>query len=355
MNNNKSDSLQSFNYLVCVRCFTFNHARYITDALNGFSIQETSFPFVCTIVDDASTDGEQDVISNYLQENFDLKDKNTCREKETDDYRLAFAQHKNNKNCFFAVLYLKYNHYSNFNIESRKFQYISEWHDNAKYSALCEGDDYWIDPLKLQKQVDFMETHPDYGMVYTAHRRYIQEAGRFVEGHNMCQNFNDLLFANKIATHTVMLRLSLWRDYNKEIGPIANQRQWKMGDTPLWLYVMAHSKAEYLPNITGVYRQLKNSASHFTSFEQDRDFWISHYDMSLFFAMRYNVPVRIQKKIAIDEVEYLLGMAQSYNTNLCFPFFKHLKENGIFSWQRYVSSKMRSYRLGRKLYSVFKS
>ncbi len=51
---------------VCVKCFTYNHASYIEDAMNGFTMQQTNFPFVCTIVDDASTDGEQDVIKKYL-------------------------------------------------------------------------------------------------------------------------------------------------------------------------------------------------------------------------------------------------------------------------------------------------
>lgn len=352
MNNNKSDSLQSSNYLVCVRCFTFNHAKYISDALNGFSIQKTSFPYVCTIVDDASTDGEQDVIRNYLQENFDLEDNDTVRNVETDDYRLLFARHKFNIHCCFAVFYLKRNHYSNPVIKSRKFKYISEWYDNAKYSALCEGDDYWTDPLKLQKQVDFMETHPDYGMIYTGHRRYIQKENRFVEGHNISQDFNGLLFDNKIATHTVMLRLSLWNDYIKEIEPIAKHRRWKMGDTPLWLYITAHSKTKYMPEIMGVYRQLENSASHFTSYKKDRDFWISHYDMSLFFAKKYNAPIELQQKIVLDEIEFLIGMARSYKENLHLPFYRLLKDNGLFTVKRYISCKMRSTTWGRRLYSL---
>ena len=59
-------------FKVCCRCFTFNHAKFITDTMNGFTMQQTSFPFVCTIVDDASTDGEQQVICKYLEEDFDL-------------------------------------------------------------------------------------------------------------------------------------------------------------------------------------------------------------------------------------------------------------------------------------------
>ena len=90
-------------FLVCVECATYNHAPYILDAMNGFCMQQTTFPFVCIILDDASTDGEQEVIKNYLQENFDLQDKNVTRNEETDDYILTFAQHKSNRNCFFAM------------------------------------------------------------------------------------------------------------------------------------------------------------------------------------------------------------------------------------------------------------
>ena len=70
-------------FIVCVRCITFNHANYIEDAMNGFTMQETNFPYVCTILDDASTDGEQEVIKKYLQEHFDLEDKSVVRNEET--------------------------------------------------------------------------------------------------------------------------------------------------------------------------------------------------------------------------------------------------------------------------------
>ena len=148
-------------FKICVRCTTYNQSSYIEDALNGFTMQETNFPYVCTILDDASTDGEQEVIKKYLQEHFDLDNRSVVRNEETDDYVLTFAQHKTNRNCYFAVLFLKYNHYS---IKKAKDQYIKEWLD-VKYIALCEGDDYWIDPYKLQKQVDYLESHPNCTMV----------------------------------------------------------------------------------------------------------------------------------------------------------------------------------------------
>jgi glycosyltransferase involved in cell wall biosynthesis len=129
--------------------------------MNGFTMQQTEFPYVCCILDDCSTDGEQEVIKKYLQENFNLEDKLVVRKEETDDYVLCFAQHKVNENCFFLVLFLKYNHYS---IKKAKLPYLAEWNHNAKYLAMCEGDDYWIDNYKLQHQVVFLDSHPEYMM-----------------------------------------------------------------------------------------------------------------------------------------------------------------------------------------------
>ena len=66
--------MDTVKYLVRVRCDTYNHAAYIKDALDGFCMQTTNFPFICTIFDDASTDGEPEIIRSYLQEHFELED-----------------------------------------------------------------------------------------------------------------------------------------------------------------------------------------------------------------------------------------------------------------------------------------
>lgn len=143
-------------FKVLVRCFTYNHSKYICETLDGFCRQRTSFPFICCIIDDASTDGEQDVIRQYIENHFII---NIEKTQETDDYYYSFAQHKNNENCFFAVYYLKYNHNSN---KRRKISYLSDFRNICKYEAACEGDDYWISDLKLQKQVEILEDNEDY-------------------------------------------------------------------------------------------------------------------------------------------------------------------------------------------------
>ncbi len=161
-------------FMVRVTCKTYNHVNYITDAMNGFCMQQTNFPFVCTIVDDASTDGEQEVIRQYLNDNFDLQDTSIAYEKDEAYGHVAFARHKTNVNCFFAVVYLNENHYSQ---RKPKAPYLKEWTDNVKYIALCEGDDYWTDPLKLQKQVDFLEGHEEYSMCFHKVKVESQEGG----------------------------------------------------------------------------------------------------------------------------------------------------------------------------------
>lgn len=314
--------IDKFPIMVTIRCMTYNHEPYIRQCLEGFIKQKTDFNYIAIVHDDASTDNTATIIREFAKRYPDII-------KPIYEERNLFQNGKWNQ-----------------------LRQIIDDKTKSKYIAFCEGDDYWTDPLKLQKQVDFLEANPDYGMVYTGHLRYIQNENKFVKGKNVYQDFCDLLISNKIATHTVMIRTSLYWDYNRDIQPIADLRQWKMGDTPKWLYMMAHSKAKYLPDITGVYRQLENSACHFTSYEKDRDFWISHYDMSLFFAKRYNAPIELQHKIALDETEFLIGMAQSYNKNLHFPFYRHLKDNDLFTMKRYLSCKMRSTVWGRRLYTL---
>lgn len=270
-------------FLVRIDCITYNHAPYIEDAMNGFCMQQTTFPFVATIIDDASTDGEPEVIRRYLDAHFDLSEKGLSRQWETDDAYFIYAQHKENKNCYFAVVLLKYNFCS---INKNKEPLIKDW-INTKYVAFCEGDDYWISSSKIQKQIDFMEEHPDYGMVYTNHKQYVQSDNLFIEGWAQLSSFDDMLIANKIGTLTVCMRQSLCDAYQKKISDDAKKRNWLMGDYPLWLFSFAESKVFYIDRVTGVYRVLKESMSHFTSFAKREKFIISTMDIQLYFAQRY--------------------------------------------------------------------
>lgn len=145
------------NPMVLVLCMTYNHEAYIEDALNGFFMQKTEFPFVVSIIDDASTDNNASVITDYLQRVCDADEVNP----KIEEYgKVIDATPSNNPNCLLHVVFLSENHFG----KRSKRPYYIQFEEKAKYIAMCEGDDYWTDPCKLQKQVDFLESHPDYSM-----------------------------------------------------------------------------------------------------------------------------------------------------------------------------------------------
>ena len=116
--------------LVSVCTLAYNHEPYIRECLDGILMQKTNFAFELLIHDDASTDGTADIIREYEAKYPDI----------------------------IKPIYQTENQYSKGVKVSLTYQYPRA---KGKYIALCEGDDYWTDPLKLQKQVDFMEANPD--------------------------------------------------------------------------------------------------------------------------------------------------------------------------------------------------
>ena len=271
--------MEPINFLVRVTCMTFNQASYIEDAMNGFTIQKTTFPFICTIVDDASTDGEQEIIANYLKEHFDLEDKVTVLHKETNDYVGTFARHKSNHNCYFVVLFLKYNHYS---IKKPKVPYYNEW-TATKYLAICEGDDYWIDPLKLQKQVDFLENNQSYNMVYTKykerHNDIIKDGSwNLLEG-NCLKPY--LLREGFIPTASVMFRNNFLFDLDYK------NKNFPLGDVPIWIQLMHSGPIKLLPDVTTIYRILEGSSSHPKDFLKGMLFDLGARECRKYFSDKY--------------------------------------------------------------------
>jgi glycosyltransferase involved in cell wall biosynthesis len=118
-------------YKVIIICTTFNHVKYVEDAMLGFVRQKTSFPYCALMIDDFSTDGTQEIIRKYE------------------------SVYPN----VVKGLYLQRNLY---NKPLEKKKYVDPWIKKTQYLAFCEGDDYWINDYKLQRQVDFLDTHPDY-------------------------------------------------------------------------------------------------------------------------------------------------------------------------------------------------
>ena len=121
--------------IACIRCTTFNQEKFIAQCLDGFLIQETDFPFEVIVHDDASRDGTADIIREYAAK-----------------YPRIIKPYIETENQWSK--------------NDGSFTRIMNSLITRKYIAMCEGDDYWIDPHKLQSQIDFLEKNPEYTMVF---------------------------------------------------------------------------------------------------------------------------------------------------------------------------------------------
>ena len=258
--------------LVSVCCITYNHGPYIEDALEGFLIQETYFPIEILIHDDASTDKTPDIIRKYE------------------------AAYPN----IVKPIYQAENQYSKGVKISLNFNYPRA---KGKYVAFCEGDDYWIDPLKLKKQVNFLEANVDYGLVCTARFILYQNKNKIVKNKltNITFSFFDLLIRNRITTLTVLLRKNLLLQYHNDILP--ETKSWKMGDYPIWLWFAKNSKIHFISDRTAVYRRIQNTMSRPKSLAQKIQFARSIFEIKTYFINKYG----------LNEMEYRI--IQKHNAN----------------------------------------
>ena len=243
------------NPLVAIHCATYNHGPYIRQCLDGFSMQKTEFPFLAVVVDDASTDEEQEILRDYISSELDSA---TLQTEETDEYIMVIATHKNNPNCTFVIYFLKYNHYS---INKSRRPYFIVWDNVVKYIAPCEGDDYWIDPLKLQKQVGFLEENPDFTMVCNRTKLYSEKRKKFI-GENYCYNRSQVVNPKDVIYRTGLFISTCSRVYKKDIlEDIPDYwAKCKVGDYPLQIMCTMKGNVYYFNEPMSVYR-VENSNS----------------------------------------------------------------------------------------------
>lgn len=144
---------------VIVWCLTYNQKDFIRDALDGFVMQKTSFPFEVVVHDDASTDGTTDIVVDYAQKFPDII---TPMVEQENQWQKGGLKHI--------------------------IDIMNDKHRRAQYIAFCEGDDYWTDPQKLQRQVDFLDSHPDYSMCFhSAKKKYETDAKAWID----CEHIQD--------------------------------------------------------------------------------------------------------------------------------------------------------------------
>lgn len=250
--------------LVTIHCLAYNHEPYIRECLEGFVMQKTNFRFVAIVHDDASTDKTADIIREYEAKYPDI----------------------------IKPIYEAENQYSKRDgtIDRTMDEAIAA--TGAKYVAMCEGDDYWTDPLKLQKQVDFLEEHEEYSFVCTRYIKYWQLTGKFEHNDNF-----DFLFPNSEVGVPFTINAFPWIPqiltvmFRKDIYlSILNETYFPKlkfhYDVPMF-YVLLRNSNGYIFNYEsgvcrkhegGVYSGLKNYQLSQRAFEVYYD--IYHYDKS---------------------------------------------------------------------------
>ena len=213
--------------LVSIYCLVYNHGQFLRDCLEGFVKQQTNFPFEAIVHDDASTDNSIFIIQEYAEKYPNII--KPIYEKEN--------LYSKDKNLLRATILDK---------------------AQGKYIAYCEGDDYWTDPHKLQKQADFLESHPDYAMCFHPVNKVMngEVVGNDVHSLNETDFCADQIIAYGgcfCASPSLMVRGDVSRDV-----PLFRQIA-DVGDYPLQVWAAHKGKVHYIPQIMGCYRIQANS------------------------------------------------------------------------------------------------
>ena len=211
---------------VCVQ--TYQHVNFIKQCLDGILMQQTNFPFEIILGEDESTDGTREICKKYAS-------------KYSDKIKLFLRSRKD-------VIYINGNATGRYNLienlEACK----------GKYIALCEGDDYWIDPLKLQKQVDFLEENSEFSLCFH-NSEILNIRGNKDEKIIMHKNLpkdtfitKDLLCQWFIPTASIM-----YRNFDDFVLP-PWFKNCGSGDIPLLLLLSLKGKFKYLDTLMSCYR-----------------------------------------------------------------------------------------------------
>ncbi len=204
---------------VTVLLTTYNHEKYIAQALDSVLMQETDFDFEIVLLEDCSTDGTREILRAY-------------QTKYPGKIRLRLAEHNQRSNKAFAEEFLA---------------------SASVYIAMLDGDDYWTSQKKLQTQVEFLRGHPECALCFHNALRIYEDGSRVPFRHNSAGQkqisvLEDLWERNFIAGCAAMLRKDvLWQFpdwfYNLPYG-----------DWPLYILCAHHGKIGYIDEIFGVYR-----------------------------------------------------------------------------------------------------
>lgn len=254
--------------LLTIRSVTYNQVNYISDALDGFLSQITSFRFEVIIHDDASTDGTSDIIRSYAEKYPNI----------------------------IVPIIQKENQYSKHNGGIRKAiaPYI-----RGKYIALCEGDDYWTNPYKLERQIAYMEAHPECSMTF--HSVNYEQNCKIIKNDRITKNETDISCemiirggGKYIATPSICCKTSEFMKY-PEFRLKAD-----VGDYPLQILLATLGSVHYFPDIWGVYR-VSSIGSWSEKQQKSKDSQIKHLNNQIEWLSEFNTYSNLKYDYVVKE------------------------------------------------------
>lgn len=216
--------------MVTIRCITYNHEPYIRQCLEGFVMQKTNFRFEAIVHDDASTDGTAAIIREYA-------------EKYPNIIKPIFeAENQHSK-------------------RDGSLTRIMDAYMNGKYIAMCEGDDYWIDPLKLQKQVDFLEANPEYVMCFHAAVETWEDNSKLDELFSNIENrdYSGIEIFKRWIVPTASTVYRSWACKDPFLLHVRENKRIIFGDTLLFCSLSRLGRIRGMDDVMSVYRRNQNS------------------------------------------------------------------------------------------------
>lgn len=227
------------NILVAIKCLVYNHEPYLRQCLDGFMMQKTNFRFVVVVHDDVSTDNSVAIIREYEAKYPDI----------------------------IKPIYETENQWSKKDGSLDRVVDEALAATGAKYIALCEGDDYWTDPYKLQKQVDFLESHSDFVACCTRYRYYFQKTGEFSETDHFeglfSQGEKGIEYNHDNYFEIGRLPQVLTTMYRTDTFPPDSyyHKLKNIQDDAMFYCMTFYGKIWLMNEVTGVYRKHDNSAT----------------------------------------------------------------------------------------------
>ncbi len=248
--------------LVTIKCMVYNHEKFLRQCLDGFVMQKTTFPFEAIVHDDASTDGSAAIIREYAEKYPDIikpiyETENQYSKKDGSIHRIIEAAA----------------------------------HPDSKYFAFCEGDDYWTDPDKLQLQVDFLESHPDFSICSHDYIYYFEDTHKFAPLSLWGKPLGDDSGADDVVEYTLAnYYMNKWSHLLTSVYRRGNYRDEMSGkgytvirDFNFCYYVLKHGKGALIKKLMGVYRVhsggVWNSMSKSEQFRRNANDYFEIYEI----------------------------------------------------------------------------